>query len=60
MKARMIRIDDAEWEALEEIGKQEDRSASYLVRQAIKYFLEAKAQENQPQSKGKRLRSTGT
>ena len=51
---RQIRIDDEHYRALEEIGRQEDRSVSYLIRQAIKLYLEHKALERQAQSRGRR------
>jgi predicted transcriptional regulator len=44
---RQVSIDDEHYRALEEIGQQEDRSVSYLVRQATKIFIERKAEERQ-------------
>jgi predicted transcriptional regulator len=43
---RQVRIDE-QYRALEEIGQQEDRSVSYLIRQAIKLFIERKVEERQ-------------
>jgi predicted transcriptional regulator len=54
MTPRQVRIDDEQYGALEEIGWLEDRSVSYLIRQAIKLFLEHKAQERQAQSRSRR------
>jgi predicted transcriptional regulator len=54
MTPQQVRINDDEYRALKDIGQQEDRSVSYLIRQAIKLYLEHKAEERQTQSRGGR------
>jgi hypothetical protein len=54
MTPRQVRIEDEQYGALEEIGRLEDRPVSYLIRQAIKLYLEHKAQERRAQSRRRR------